>query len=411
MRDPSREAAVASRYERLKGVLNERARRWFAASEALAYGCGGIAAVARATGIVPSTIVMGLRELRAVDRGEAPLEPKRIRRPGGGRKSTISSDPTLLPDLDALVAPDARGDPMSPLRWTCKGLRRLSAQLAQMGHQASVNVVRTGLRQLGYSLQGARKLREGSQHPDRNAQFEHINAKVTEQLATGQPSISVDTKKKELIGEFKNGGREWHPQGQPPPVRIHDFIDPELGRVNPYGIYDIAMNNGWVSVGIDHDTAAFAVHAIRRWWQEMGSLSYPGATRLLITADGGGSNGSRVRLWKVELQRLADDLGITIAVCHLPPGTSKWNKIEHRLFSFITQNWRGKPLVSHAVIVNLIASTTTKTGLRVRCELDSNEYPAGSKVTDDEMAAMNLQRDEFHGDWNYEIRPRVPSRP
>lgn len=406
MRDQSREAAIASRYEKLRGELNERSRRLFVAAEALAFGRGGIGAVARATGVVPSTICMGLRDIRAIEEGAEPFDPKRVRRPGGGRKSVIATDETLLTDLEALVAPDTRGDPMSPLRWTCKSLRRLSSQLAGMGHRVSVNIVSAGLRKLGYSLQANSKTREGSQHPDRNAQFEHINAQVSQQLAAGEPAISVDTKKKELVGDFKNGGRELRPMGEPEPVRVHDFIDKELGRVNPYGIYDIAKNTGWVSVGIDHDTAEFAVHAIRRWWWEMARFAYPNATRLLITADGGGSNGSRVRLWKTKLQDLSDELGIPIAVCHLPPGTSKWNKIEHKLFSFITQNWRGKPLVSHQVIVNLISSTTTKTGLKVHCEIDPNIYPAGQKVSDEQLAAVNLWRDDFHGDWNYEIRPR-----
>jgi len=406
--EPTRasEVTLAERYERLKAFLNERSRRLFAAAEALAFGYGGIAAVTRATGIVPSTIGIGIKELRALENGASPPDPQRIRRAGGGRKSTIATDLTLLKDLEALVAPDTRGDPMSPLRWTSKGLRRLAAQLAEMGHRVSVNIVSTGLRQLGYSLQGNRKVREGSQHPDRNAQFEHINAEVAKQLAAGNPAISVDTKKKELVGDFKNGGREWRPKGEPEKVRIHDFIDKELGRANPYGVYDIAMNKAWVSVGIDHDTAEFAVHTIRRWWQEMGSTAYPNATRLLITADGGGSNGSRLRLWKMELQNLADELGMPIAACHLPPGTSKWNKIEHKLFSFITQNWRGKPLVTHHVIVNLIASTTTTTGLKVRCELDPNQYLTGRKITNQELASVNIWPDDFHGEWNYEIRPR-----
>lgn len=399
------ERGILERYSRLKGVLNERSRRLFAASESLAYGRGGIRVVADTIGVAPSTIVMGLRELRGLEKGPSTLEPEQIRKRGGGRKRTLDKDPTLVADLEKLVAPSSRGDPMSPLRWTIKSLRRLSAQLMEMGHTASVNVVSKALRELGYSLQGNRKVREGAQHVDRNAQFENINEQVKAQLAAGEPAISVDTKKKELVGDFKNGGREYRPKGEPEKVRVHDFIDKELGRANPYGVYDLGKNNAWVSVGIDHDTAEFAVNTIRRWWETMGVQSYPHATRLLITADGGGSNGSRVRLWKTELQALADELGFPIAVCHLPPGTSKWNKIEHRLFNFITQNWRGKPLVTHQVIVNLIAATTTKAGLKVRSELDSRSYQAGRKITDKELAAINIHRSEFHGEWNYEIRP------
>jgi hypothetical protein len=393
------------RYRRLADVLGERGRRLFVAAEALAYGRGGIAAVARATGVAPSTIGIGIREVRELEEGTG-VETTRIRRPGGGRKKTVDTDPTLVKDLESLVSPTTRGDPMSPLRWTCKSLRKLSAQLGQMGHSASVNIVSGVLHELGYSLQANRKVREGSQHPDRNAQFEYINAQVAEQIQKGEPAISVDTKKKELVGDFKNSGREWRPMGEPEKVRVHDFIDPSLGRANPYGVYDIGKNNAWVSVGIDHDTAEFAVHTIRRWWQEMGATAYPQATRLLITADGGGSNGSRLRLWKTELQTFVDELGFTVAVCHLPPGTSKWNKIEHRLFSFITQNWRGKPLITHQVIVNLIAATTTDAGLRIRSAIDPKPYPPGRKVSDVEMANVNLVPSAFHGEWNYEIRPR-----
>jgi hypothetical protein len=398
---------IAERYQRLKGIVNERSRRLFAAAESLAYGRGGIAAVADAMSIAPSTIVMGLRELRAMeDESTAPLlDPQRIRRPGGGRKKAIETNPELLPALEQLVASSTRGDPMAPLLWTSKSLRHLSKALAEMGHQASVNVVRAGLRTLGYSLQANSKVREGSQHPDRNAQFEHISAEVSRQLANGEPAISVDTKKKELVGDFKNGGREWRPAGDPEKVRVHDFVIPELGRANPYGVYDIAQNNAWVSVGVDHDTAAFAVNTILCWWQEMGCLTYPNATRLLVTADGGGSNGSRLRLWKTELQKLADKIGIPVAVCHLPPGTSKWNKIEHRLFSFITQNWRGKPLITHQVIVDLIAATTTTAGLQVRSRIDPRTYPKGRKISDAELAEVNIKRNSFHGEWNYEIFP------
>jgi hypothetical protein len=309
-----------------------------------------------------------------------------------------------------LVEPTTRGDPTAPLLWTAKSLRNLAAGLRELGHRIGHNVVADLLRDLGYSLQANRKTREGTNHPDRNAQFGYINRKVKQALAAREPAISVDTKKKELVGDFKNGGREYRPKGQPEPVRVHDFIIPELGRAAPYGVYDIADNAGWVSVGIDKDTASFAVNSIRRWWQTMGRARYPHATKLLITADCGGSNGVRVRLWKRELQNLANELGIAITVCHLPPGTSKWNRIEHRLFSFITQNWRGKPLVSHQAIVQLIAATTTDTGLKVRSEIDRNTYPAGVKVTDDEMDAINILRHQFHGDWNYTIRPQASVR-
>jgi len=314
----------------------------------------------------------------------------------------------VVTDLEKLVEPVTRGDPESPLRWTCKSVRRLSQELAQQGHQISYPVVAELLDQLGYSLQANRKTREGDTHPDRNAQFEYINRKVKRFLSERQPVISVDTKKKELVGDFKNGGREWRPQGQPERVRVHDFLIKGLGRATPYGVYDLAQNTGWVSVGVDHDTASFAVESIRRWWQSMGQSVYPRASRLLITADGGGSNGARVRLWKVELQKLADATGLRIAVCHFPPGTSKWNKIEHRLFSFISQNWRGKPLINFEVIVNLIAATTTDKGLQVRSELDTNTYPAGVKVTNKELAQVRLKPDAFHGDWNYGILPHPP---
>lgn len=400
------EAAVKARFNHLAAALNERARRLFAASEALALGHGGIAVVARATGIAPRTIGLGINELRDLEQTPAaPGEPQRIRRPGGGRKKTADTDAALRPNLERLVEPATRGDPEGPLRWTSKSIRRLAAELIAMGHKTSARMVAKLLREMGYSLQANRKTLEGGNHPDRNAQFEHINKKVEAQLAARNPVISVDTKKKELIGDFKNTGKELRPKGSPELVRVHDFIIPELGRANPYGVYDLARNEAWVSVGIDHDTATFAVETIRRWWKEMGSQLYPNAKRLLITADGGGSNGSRVRLWKIELQQLSNELGLPISVCHLPPGTSKWNKIEHRLFSFITQNWRGKPLVTHQVIVNLIAATTTEAGLRVRCELDKNVYPKGRKVTDVELAAVNIKLDPFHGEWNYTIRP------
>ncbi|TXL71781.1 ISAzo13 family transposase [Vineibacter terrae] len=395
------ESVIRQRFETLRPVLDERARRRFAAAEARAAGRGGIAAVARATGIARSTIGRALREVRS---GET-IDPTRVRRPGAGGKPKSATDPSLVADLRALIEPDTRGDPQSPLLWTCKSLSKLSGALCAMGHQIGRTLVGELLHQLGYRLQANRKAREGSSHPDRDAQFHYINEQVKAALAAGEPAISVDTKKKELVGDFKNAGREWHPQGSPPQVRVHDFVIPELGRAVPYGVYDIADNTGWVSVGIDHDTAAFAANAIRSWWLQSGRPRYPGATRLVITADGGGSNGSRVRLWKLELQRLADELRMPITVCHLPPGTSKWNKIEHRLFSFITANWRGKPLVSHKVIVELIAATTTKAGLTVRCQLDPNTYPAGIKVSDADLQAINLKRHDFHGDWNYTVEP------
>jgi len=398
------EAGIHLRFTALDPVLDERGRRRFAAAEARTAGRGGIAAVARITGLARSTIGRGLAELRgtatdAIARG-------RTRRPGGGRKKLTDTDTTLLADLQGLVEPATRGDPQAPLLWTSRSLRNLTTALQAMGHRVCHNVVANLLRQLEYSLQSNRKTREGTNNPDRDAQFDHINTQVKAALAAGQPAISVDTKKKELVGDFKNAGRELRPKGQPEPVRMHDFKIPELGRAVPYGVYDIAGNTGWVSVGIDHDTASFAVNAIRRWWQTMGRARYPEARSLLITADCGGSNGARVRLWKRELQALADELGFPITVCHLPPGTSKWNKIEHRLFSFITQNWRGKPLVSYQTIVQLIAATTTRTGLNVKCEVDAASYPAGVKVSDNDMATLNLTPHEFHGEWNYTIAPK-----
>jgi Rhodopirellula transposase DDE domain len=400
-------ALIRQRFEAVAPFLDERGRRLVAASEAVAAGYGGITAVAAATGVAPSTIGRGIDEL---SEGQDWLSG-RVRRAGGGRKQTIEKDITLLADLEALVEPTARGDPRSSLRWTCKSLRRLTEELRAQGHQISHTLVGELLEGLDYSLQGNRKTKEGGSHPDRDAQFSYINDKVAAALAEHQPVISVDTKKKELVGDFKNGGREYRPKGDPEAVRVHDFVIKELGRAVPYGVYDIAANAGWVSVGIDHDTAAFAVNSIRRWWQTLGRARYPTATRLLVTADGGGSNGSRVRLWKRELQELADEIGLDIVVSHLPPGTSKWNKIEHRLFSFISQNWRAKPLVSYKVIVQLIAATTTSTGLTVRCELDHNHYPKGITVSDAEMALLNISRDDFHGDWNYTISPtRSPNR-
>jgi len=396
------EEAIRHRFELLGPHLDERTRRLTIAAEAQAIGFGGISIVARSTGISRQAISRGIEELKAPVRPH----PGRIRRPGGGRKKTVDVDPTLTKDLEKLIHPTERGDPESPLRWTSKSVRHLAEELKRMGHQTSHRMVAEILHSLGYSLQSNRKTLEGSSHPDRDAQFEHINRQAQEYFATADPVISVDTKKKELVGDFKNGGREWHPKGMPEKVKVHDFMDPELGRAIPYGVYDLAANSGWVSVGVDHDTSTFAVETVRRWWKSMGSERYPSAERLFITADGGGSNGSRVRLWKVELQKLADDLRIPISVSHFPPGTSKWNKIEHRLFSFISQNWRGKPLTSHEVIVNLIAATTTTTGLKVRAELDTAKYPAGRIVSKKEAAQVKLQRDSFHGEWNYTIFPR-----
>ena len=391
------------RFEKLAPFLDERMRRLVAASESLAIGFGGTSQVSRQTGVSRRAIIRGIKEL-----DEAPsVQGGRVRRPGGGRKRTVDKDASLKTDLERLVDPVTRGDPESPLRWTCKSVRKLAEELNRLGHQTSHRMVAELLHELGYSLQANRKTLEGSSHADRDQQFQHINQHVTEFLQQQQPVISVDTKKKEWVGNFKNHGAELRPKGDPEPVRVHDFVIPELGRAAPYGVYDLANNSGWVSVGVDHDTSAFAVETIRRWWYRMGQQSYPQATELLITADSGGSNGSRVRLWKVELQRLADETGLELRVCHLPPGTSKWNKIEHRLFSFISQNWRGKPLVSHQVIVDLIAATSTKTGLKVRAQIDSNLYPSGLKVSDKQVAALHIERDAFHGEWNYKILPQV----
>ena len=394
-------SAIRERFAALSRHLSERDRRLWAASEARGAGYGGIAAVSAATGIAASTIGRGLKELASADT----LDVGRVRRRGGGCKPLVKKDATLLADLLALVDPSERGDPMSPLRWTCKSLSQLAVALAAKGHRVGRTVVGELLHQQKFSLQANRKTREGDSHPDRDAQFVHINDTVAAALAAGEPVISVDTKKKELVGDFKNAGREWRPAGQPQDVRVHDFLIKELGRAVPYGVYDLADDAGWVSVGMDHDTSAFAVQSIRRWWAEVGRPRYPGATRLVITADGGGSNGSRVRLWKRELQRLANELRLDIVVHHLPPGTSKWNKIEHRLFSFITMNWKAQPLISYRVIVDLIGATTTKTGLTVRCELDTNAYPKGIVVSDREIAEINITRDAFHCEWNYTISP------
>jgi transposase len=399
-----REQAIKQRFELLAGELNERTRRLLAASEAMMIGWGGIATVARATGLSRKAISQGIKQLQNGVR----VSEGRIRRSGGGRKKTVTKDPQLCEDLERLVEPVTRGDPESPLRWTCKSVRKLAQELNRHGHQISHQLVSELLHQRGYSLQANRKTREGGEHADRNAQFEHVNAQVQTFLAAGEPVVSVDAKKKELVGDFKNPGREWGPQGEPEEVRVYDFPIAGLGRATPYGVYDLRQNAGWVNVGIDHDTAAFAVESIRRWWNAVGHSQYPGAKRLLISADGGGSNGSRVRLWKWELQQLADETGLAITVCHLPPGTSKWNKIEHRLFAWISQNWRGKPLTSYAVILKLIAATSTEAGLTVQCQLDTNAYPTGRKVSDEEMATLCILPDTFHGEWNYTIRPWTP---
>lgn len=398
------EARITERYQALAPFLDEKQRRLLAGAEAITYGNGGQTRVAALLGMAQSTVARGMQEVRNPET----LEPERVRRPGGGRKPTTDSDPQLRSDLERLVSPQTRGDPESPLRWTCKSTRKLAEELKAMkpGRTVSQYLVRELLYEMGYSLQSVRKTREGSKHPDRDAQFHHINATVAAYQQQGQPVISVDTKKKELVGDFKNAGREWQPKGRPETARVHDFLIPELGKVSPYGVYDPTRNEGWVNVGTDHDTPAFAVAGIRGWWQSMGREAYPHARELLITADGGGSNSSRSRLWKVELQKLSDETGLSIAVRHFPPGTSKWNKIEHRLFSHISRNWRGRPLESHEVIVNLIANTTTEAGLKVQARLDENAYPTGVTVSDRELETVHIQRCDFHGDWNYAIHPR-----
>jgi hypothetical protein len=395
---------IKQRYDLLSPFLDERQRRLYLAAEAKAIGYGGVSTVSRVTGVSRNAISAGYEDFEQAKRGR--VISGRIRREGGGRKRTIEKDPKLKTDLEALIEPVTRGDPESPLRWTCRSVRNLSNELNRMGHKTSHRMVAELLHEMEYSLQGNRKTLEGESHPDRNAQFEFINQRVKELQSLEQPVISVDTKKKELVGDFKNGGKELRPKGDPEKVRMHDFKIPALGRVAPYGIYDMTHNIGWVNVGIDHDTSAFAVESIRRWWYSMGKELYPKAKHLMVTADGGGSNGCRIKLWKVELQKLADEMGLSIQVCHFPPGTSKWNKIEHRLFSFISQNWRGKPLISYEVIVKLIAATTNRVGLKVECQLDTNLYPKAIKVSDQEMADINIQRDSFHGEWNYTISPK-----
>jgi len=402
-------AMIEAKYQALSGRLDEATLRMWAATEARSLGRGGISAVAKAIGMSRTTIHAGLAELKAaasvVSVGKRETRP-RIRAIGGGRKKLTAKDADLLRDLDALVDPTSRGDPMSPLRWTCKSTYRLAEELERLGHAVSQRTVCDLLTQMEYSLQSTRKTREGGQHEDRDAQFAHIARTVAEYQAAGDPAISVDTKKKELIGDFKNAGKEWQPKGTPEHVRVHDFIDPELGKVAPYGVYDLTANTGWVNIGIDHDTAEFAVESIRRWWREMGEQTYPRPRRLLITADCGGSNGHRVRLWRTELQKLADELRLTIQVCHFPPGTSKWNKIEHRMFCHITANWRGRPLISRQVVVNLIGNTTTREGLRIKADIDENTYAKGIKISEEELASLAIERDEFHGEWNYRLLPR-----
>lgn len=396
-------ATLRKKYERVSAVLDERGRRVWAAAEAEALGYGGQTLVAKATGL--SRMTLYAERSSPVEKQGATEALDRIRKAGGGRKKLIEREPALRAALEGLVEPTTRGDPDNPLRWTCLSTRQLAAALEKQGYRIGRQTVATLLEEMGYSLQGNQKTKEGASHPDRDAQFHFIHDRIEDFQRRGQPVVSVDTKKKELVGDFKNGGREWRPQGDPEPVRVYDFIDKTLGKVSPYGVYDPAANVGWVSVGVDHDTAEFAVETLRRWWEKMGCTRYPGATELLVTADGGGSNGARVRLWKVALQRLADLTGLRISVCHVPPGTSQWNKIEHRMFSHISMNWRGKPLISHEVIVNLIAATTTRTGLRIAAEIDTHVYPKGIQVTDEELEKIHIERADFHGEWNYTIRP------
>ena len=395
---------IRARYRRAVKFLDERGRRLFAANEALALGYGGVTAAGAATGLARSTIRRAIVELH----GGSNLLGPRVRRPGGGRKRAVALQPGLLATLEALIEDAIRGDPETPLRWVSRSQRQIARALLSCGFQVSQKLVGLLLRELGYSCQANRKTREGTNHPDRDAQFTHINTTVQTAIAAGEPAISVDTKKKELVGDFKNPGRELRPKGRPEPGRVHDFALSEQGKVAPYGVYDLAANQGWVRVGVDADTAAFAVESIRRWWDRLGQARYPEAKRLVITADCGGRNGARVRLWKRELQRFANETGLAVTVAHLPPGTSKWNRIEHRLFADISQNWRGKPLVSHQVIVQLIGATTTQTGLTVRCEIDANRYPKGIKVTAAEMATLAIERDPFQGEWNYTISPNQP---
>jgi hypothetical protein len=407
MADATLVEQIRQKYGMLAPSMDERVRRQWGATEAQSLGWGGVTVVVQATGMSHNTLARGLRELVDRANGEPESVAKgRIRQPGGGRKQILELDPSILDTLESLVEPVTRGDPESPLRWTCKSTRKLADELRQREYRVGERTVAMLLHHAGYSLQSNRKVREGASHPDRDAQFEHIAAQVMAFQRRGQPVISVDTKKKELVGAFKNGGQEWRPQGEPEEVSVHDFLDRDLGKAIPYGVYDITHNQGWVSVGIDQDTARFATEAIGRWWQKMGRKRFPNARDLFITADGGGSNGSRCRLWKVALQDLADKTGLKVTVCHFPPGTSKWNKIEHRMFCHITQNWRGKPLVSHEVIINLIANTTTHKGLTIQAELDTNHYETGVVVSDNQLKAIRIRKGTFHGDWNYAISPR-----
>lgn len=397
--------AIKEKYELLSGILDERGRRVWAAVEARCQPRGGVSLVSKATGLSRTTIYAGAKDIGASR--DVSKQTGRIRQPGGGRKPLTYHAPDILQALDALVEPTTRGDPESLLRWTCKSTRRLAQELQRQGYRIGDRKVADLLHELNYSLQANAKTREGGQHPDRNAQFEYINALAKRFYRRGQPVISVDTKKKELVGDFKNAGREWQPQGQPEQTRVHDFLDKDLGKAIPYGVYDLADNSGWVSVGIDHDTSEFAIDSILSWWKNMGCKSYPEAGELLILADGGGSNGSRSRLWKMGIQRLADTTGLGIHVSHFPPGTSKWNKIEHRMFAFITQNWRGRPLVSYETIINLIGNTTTTSGLRIKAKLNRRKYKTGLKVTNAELAKVNIKAAKFHGDWNYKILPGI----
>ena len=406
MQDATTVERIRQKFRALLPMMDERLRRQWAAAEAAAVGWGGVTLVSSATGLARNTIAAGIEELEHRQAHPQEAVDVRIRRPGGGRKPLTQTDPGLQQALEALVDPVTRGHPQSPLRWTCKSTSKLAEELSRQRHPVTDRTVAALLKQSGYSLQANRKTKEGSSHPDRNAQFEYINQQVIACQKQRQPVVSVDAKKKESVGEFKNAGQEWQPQGRPQKVKVHDFPDKKLGKAIPYGVYDLASNEGWVSVGIDHDTAQFATASIRRWWQEMGCRRFPRATRLMITADGGGSNSSRSRLWKVALQDLANDLDMELQVCHFPPGTSKWNKIEHRLFCFITKNWRGRPLTSYEVIVNLIGNTTTKTGLTVRAALDPNRYETGIEVSDEQLARVNWTPAQFHGEWNYTIRPK-----
>ena len=402
---------IRRKYKSLLPSMNERVRRHWAASEATSLARGGISAVARATGMSRNTIRVGMAELKERGDSDHSSPEMRVRRRGGGGKPLEDLDPTLVLALEELVAPETRGDPMSPLRWTLKSTSKLARALTAQGHPVSARTVAALLKAADYSLQGNRKTREGSKHVDRDAQFRHINQQVMAMQSHGEPAVSVDAKKKELVGDFKNDGKEWQPKGRPEEVRVYDFIDnaPDKGRVTPYGVYDLTANEGWVSVGTDHDTARFAAQTIEKWWREMGRPRYPNATELLITADGGGSNSSRCRLWKIALQELADATGLVLNVCHFPPGTSKWNKIEHRLFCHVTQNWRGRSLTSHDLVVKLIGSTTTQKGPRVKAALDTARYESGIKISDEALRAVHIERDEFHGEWNYSIRPNTPT--